>query len=59
MMGIDTAMGTPGGSAASAMMFGNTQWIERKRCYKYACMWVAVCLVIIFVVGYPLGIVLF
>lgn len=59
MLGIDTAMGTPGGSAASAMMFGNTKWIERKKCYAYACIWVLLSLILIFLVGYPLGITLF
>lgn len=59
MMGIDTAMGTPGGSAASAMMFGNTNWIERKKCYIYAVIWVVLSLIVIFAVGYPLGIALF
>ncbi|MEE0511054.1 MAG: SLC13 family permease [Peptococcaceae bacterium] len=58
MLGLDTAMATPGGSAASAMMFGNTEWIERKKCYEYACLWVALSLVIILCVGYPLGVIL-
>ena len=59
MLGIDTAMATPGGSAASAMMFGNVKWIDRKRAYIYASLWVFICLVILFVIGYPLGLIVF
>lgn len=59
MLGIDTAMATPGGSAASAMMFGNTKWIDRKRAYIYASLWVFICLVVLFVIGYPLGLIVF
>lgn len=32
---LGVAIVTPGGSAMSAMLFGNTNWIDAKSCYIY------------------------
>jgi len=51
MMALNTAMGTPGGCAISAMMFGNSEWIDTKMAYKYAITFVVISMVVIFTIG--------
>lgn len=45
---------TPAASAYSAIMFGNTEWLNMKDIYKYSTCFVVIELIIILLVGIPL-----
>lgn len=58
MMVIQTAIATPGASANSAMLFGNTQWVNSKHAFILGWLFVAAALVIYICVGLPINLAL-
>lgn len=52
---IHLALISPAGSTMSAILFDNKEWITQKQIYKYALPNLAVMIVILIVVGFPLA----
>jgi len=46
---------TPAASAISALVFGNTKWVDPKYCYLYGFEWYLINLVIASLVGFTIG----
>ncbi len=58
MMVIQTAIATPGASANSAMLFGNTAWVDTKHAFQLGWLFVTAALLLYIVVGLPLNMLL-
>ncbi len=56
---LTIAMATPGGSAPGALVYCNREWIDVKSAYQYASTAVLVELLIVAVIGVPLGLLIF
>ena len=56
---LAVAIATPGGSAPGALIYVNREWIDVVSAYKYTAIIVALNLVIMLVVGIPLGHIIF
>lgn len=55
---IATAVATPGGSATAALMFTN-DWIGRKNSYIYGWLMAIISIIVVIVVGIPVGSIIF
>lgn len=55
MMVIQTAVATPGASANSAMLFGNTAWVDTKHAFILGWLFVTAALLLYIFVGLPLN----
>ena len=55
---IATAVATPGGSATAALMFTN-DWIGRKNSYIYRWLMAIISILVVIVVGIPVGSIIF
>ncbi len=55
---IATAVATPGGSATAALMFTN-DWIGRTNSYKYGWLMAIISIIVVVVIGIPVGSLLF
>ena len=51
---IMTAVATPGASANSAMVFGNSDWVSSKHALQLGWMFTATALTVYILVAYPL-----
>ena len=56
---LGVAIVTPGGSAMSAMLFGNVDWIDTKSCYLYMGTAFLISLFAVLFIGLPVGLLLF
>ncbi|MEE0434823.1 MAG: SLC13 family permease [Peptococcaceae bacterium] len=56
---ISIAIATPGGSTMSALIFANTQWIHMKSAYLYTTVAAMISIIVILVIGFPVGQLLF
>lgn len=54
MFMIMTAVATPGASANSAMIFGNSNWVERKQALQLGWMFAVTALIIYTLIAFPL-----
>ena len=55
MMVIQTAVATPGASANSAMLFGNTSWVDTKHAFILGWLFVTAAILLYIFVGLPLN----
>lgn len=55
MFMIMTAVATPGASANSAMVFGNTEWVDSKHALQLGWMFVIVALLVYIFIAFPLN----
>jgi len=49
------ALGSPAGSAQSALLYGNKEWISTKDSYKYSWILIGIVFLCTIFVGYPVG----
>lgn len=52
---ISIAIATPGGSTMSALIFANTEWIDMKHAYIYACSAALIGIIVVLVFGFTVG----
>ena len=54
-LALEVALCTPAGSATSAVLFSNTEWLPTKSCYKYTATIFVINMIVIFTLGLPIG----
>ena len=59
IFGLTAALCTPGASSRAGLVFGNTEWIDVKQAYIQAVLSVVAVILVLAVIGIPLGSVLF
>lgn len=59
IFGQTAALCTPGASSRAGLVFGNTEWIDVKQAYIQAVLSVVAVILVLAVIGIPLGSVLF
>lgn len=59
IFGLTAALCTPGASSRAGLVFGNTEWIDVKQAYIQAILSVVVVILVLAVVGIPMGTALF
>ena len=55
---LATSVATPGGSATAALMFTN-DWIGKGNSYKYGWLMAIISIIVVVVVGIPVGSIIF
>ena len=56
---LGTALGTPAASTRAGMLYGNTEWVKVKDCYKWGWISGITAFVAAIIVGTPLGMMMF
>lgn len=59
IFGLTAALATPGASSRAGLVFGNTEWIDVKQAYIQAILSVVAVILVLGIVGSPMGSVLF
>ena len=59
IFGLTAALCTPGASSRAGLIFGNTEWIDQKQAYLQAILSVVAVILVLIVVGIPMGNALF
>ena len=55
IFGLTAALCTPGASSRAGLVFGNTEWINVKQAYIQAILSVVAVIIVLAVIGIPLG----